>query len=152
VPSSVPSAALQILVGEAVESVLQALWEGGVLVPTVFCVSRESEQAAITPKATNVRSFGDSTSIDTDLAQSLVGARRYVDLLSPSLELRYVWAFDGSVGPQRTESVIIEAAEAGEPHGWRLAVRYRLSKRGIALLDDTAVVIGAVDVPFCQGD
>jgi hypothetical protein len=145
-PTSSPSAALQQLVGETVETVLQALWDGGLLVPTVLSIPRDTRT-----EARSLEVFGDPTSIDTDMSRSLQLARRHVDTITARTSLRYVWAFDGFVGPQRSEAVVIEAAEAHEPHGWRLAVRYRFSKRGIALLDDDAVVTGAVRLPFCDG-
>ncbi len=145
----VPSAELCSLVNLAVESVLGHLWEGGILVPEVFTVSTAQ-------RAPEGRAFGDHRRVDTDLAASLRSARNFVDELMPERCLRYAWAFDGYVGSQHHEAVIIEAAESeNELHdapraasAWRLAARYRFSKTGISLLDRDLIVIENVHTPF----
>jgi hypothetical protein len=137
-----PSVQLRGLVNLAIESVLAHLWEGGLLVPEVFTVRQSPSQAP------EMRMFGDHRKIDTDLGASLRKSRQYVDTLMPEFCAQYVWAFDGFIGNQHSEAVVVEAAEAGELFGWRLAARYRFSKTGIALLDRDLIVIENVHTPF----
>jgi hypothetical protein len=141
-----PSLALRSLVNNVIESALAHLWEGGVLVPEVMTVSRTARD--IEPRMPESRTFGDHRKIDTDLGASLRKSRQFVDTLVPELCARYVWAFDGYVGTQQSEAVIVEAAEAGEQFGWRLAARYRFAKSGISLLDRDLIVIDNVHTPF----
>jgi hypothetical protein len=139
---------LQRLVGKAVETALDYLWQGGVLVPTVLAVPARDGRDNLDGPEHDLRLFGDPMSIQTDLAIGLQRARRFVDLLTPRSHDRYVWVYDGYTGDQRAEAVIIEAAERGANHAWRLAVRYRLSKRGISMIDQEAAVLGLIETPF----
>jgi hypothetical protein len=145
------SGSLERLVGKVVDTALNYLWEGGVLVPTVLTVPRTpaatTENGESTP---DLRLFGDPMSIETDLDLALRRSRRFVDLLSPEDLMAYVWAYDGFVDVKSSEAVIIEAGEAGAAHGWRLCVRYRFSKSGIALLDTEVHVLEHVYLPFCS--
>jgi hypothetical protein len=141
-----PSVELRALVHTAIETVLGHLWEGGLLVPEVFTVSQPARAGE--PGTSESRAFGDHRKVETDLGASLRKSRQFVDTLLPTFCGRYVWAFDGYVGTQHSEAVVLEAAEAGQRYGWRLAARYRFSKTGITLLDRDLIVIENVYTPF----
>ncbi len=145
--SQEPSSELKQLVSEAIDAALNCLWEGGVLVPAVFCGPTSADVRAVPA----FRMFGDHRRIDTDLDRSLQMARAYVDTLTPDKVGRYAWVFDGYAGPNHSEAVIVEAAEVGCEYAWRLAARYRFSKRGIDLLDKELMELGTVTVPFNAG-
>jgi hypothetical protein len=145
-----PSSDLKALVSEAIGAALNCLWEGGVLVPGVFW-NPVINGGAPDRLVHEYRMFGDHRRIDTDLDRSLQMSRAYVDTLTPDKMDRYVWVFDGYAGQNHGEAVIVEAVEVGCPHAWRLAARYRFSKRGIDLVDKELIEIGTVIVPFNAG-
>ncbi len=136
-----PSAELQTLTARTVERALQALWDGGVLVPVVAWAATNSGEE-------QHRLFGDPSRIDTDLDHGLQLARAYVDAFNCERVERYVWVYDGYAGQSHHEAVVVEVAERGHTHGWLLAARYRLSKRGIALLDRDLVELATIRTPF----
>jgi hypothetical protein len=135
-----PSAELQALTSQMVELSLQNLWSGGVLVPVVgWCDSTGRVEHRV---------VGDHTRIDTDLNQCLQSARAIVDALNPDRVERYVWVYDGYAGRSHHESVVVEAAERQRSDAWLLAARYRLSKRGISLVDNELLELASIEVPF----
>ncbi len=139
-PFGHPSSELQELTAKAVELALQNLWNGGVLVPVVAWTGSDG--------LCQHRSFGDHTRLDTDLDLGLQGARATVDAFNPEEVARYVWVYDGYAGRNHHESVIVEAAERGCSYGWLLAARYRLSKRGITLVDQEMLEVATVRTPL----
>jgi hypothetical protein len=149
-----PSIELKQLVSEAIGAALNCLWEGGVLVPGVFTIPAALDGARSAEERLGThayRMFGDHRRIDTDLDRSLQMARSYVDVLTPDKVSSYAWVFDGYAGANHGEAVMVEAAEIGSPYAWRLAARYRFSKRGIDLLDKELIELGTVTVPFNAG-
>jgi hypothetical protein len=139
------STELETLVERAMETAVEYLFHGGLLVPTLLT---ETEPAS--PVGPSVRLFGDPMSFETDFDAALRTSRRVVDCL-PSDVIRYVWVYDGYAGhgAGHSDAIVMEAAERNARHGWRLAVRYRLNKSGITLADERMVVVGAVGVPLC---
>lgn len=135
-----PSGALQDLTATTVDLALQNLWNGGVLVPVVAWTRADGQSQH--------RLFGDPARIDTDLDFALQGARATVDAFNPEQVARYVWVYDGYAGRNHHESVIVEAAEQGGSYGWLLAARYRLSKRGITLVDQEMLEVATVRTPL----
>ncbi len=94
------------------------------------------------------RLFGDPGRIDTDLDHGLQLSRACVDAFNNEHVQRYVWLYDGYTGQSHHESVVVEAAERGQSHGWLLAARYRFSKSGISLLDRDMIELATIQTPF----
>ena len=137
------SPALERIVAHAVDTAIEFLCHGGVLVPVVIVQGAEDPTLHL---------FGDPMDDGVDLDQALADARAFVDALDPAHVHRYVWAFDGYAGEgeAHSDAVVMEAAEAAEPHGWQLAVRYHLHAGGASAVDTSVQVVEALDTPLCR--
>lgn len=136
---------LERLVSTALSTAVEYLHHGGLLVPTLVTETDPADAAG--PR---VRLFGDPMSFETDIDAGLRRSRQVVDRLDSDIA-RYVWMFDGYAGSgsRHSDAIVMEAAERTARHGWRLTIRYRLTKTGIDLIDPTMVLVGALIVPHC---
>ncbi len=136
---------LERLVTTALSTAVEYLHHGGLLVPTVLT---DTDPPASSGPI--VRLFGDPMSFETDIDAGLRRSRQVVDRFESDVA-RYVWLFDGysGSGNRHSDAIVMEAAERTARHGWRLTVRYRLTKTGIDLLDPDMVLVGALVVPHC---
>ena len=132
---------LERLVAHAVDTSIEFLCHGGLLVPLVI-VHAEGDPT--------MHLFGDPMDDNVDLDMALADARAFVDSLDRNSVQRYVWAYDGYAGEgdDHSDAVVMEAAEAAQPHGWQLAVRYKLHAGGASAVDASVQVVEALDTPL----
>ncbi len=142
----VPSAELEALVALGVETAIEYLSAGGLLVPLLLT---ETDQVT----GHEMTLFGDPMSVEADLDAGLRQSRIVVDQLPPTV-VRYVWIYDGyaGTGARHSDAIICEAAEQSGRHGWQLSVRYRLQRIGVTILDAAASVGSVVHVPMCSAE
>lgn len=138
------SEALVELVKFTIDTAVEYLNIGGMLVPMVLF---ERRGTVVGPE---VKLFGDPMSFGTNFDLGLRQARCFVDQLTGDIE-RYVWVYDGyaGTGNLHSDAIVMEAAERSAGHAWQLAVRYRLSKTGMSLLDQQVICSRALAVPLC---
>ena len=135
------SAELERMVAHAVDTAIEFLCHGGLLVPLVIVHSSGDPTLHL---------FGDPMDDNVDLDMALADARAFVDSLDRCVVQRYVWAYDGYAGEgdEHSDAVVLEAAEAAEPHGWQLAVRYKLHSGGASAVDASVQVVDALNTPL----
>ncbi len=135
------SSELERLVAHAVDTAIEFLCHGGLLVPLVIVHAQGDPTLHL---------FGDPMDENVDLDMALADSRAFVDSLDRNIVQRYVWAYDGYAGEgeEHSDAVVMEAAEAAQPHGWQLAVRYKLHTGGASALDASVQVVEALDTPL----